>query len=95
KNAVEWCVVDAQIAVRKDVAKDPRYLSAMPGITFFTNLVKYTHYRPALPVYPQVSSAIGEAMESVTTSDTSPAKAAESYGDQLKTIADGATVAKD
>ncbi|MEU5024384.1 extracellular solute-binding protein [Streptomyces milbemycinicus] len=94
KNAVEWCVVDAQIAVRKDVAKDPRYLSSMPGITFFTDLVKYTHYRPALPVYPQVSTAIGEAMESVTTGDASPDKAAKSYGDQLKTIADGATVAK-
>ncbi|MDX3231135.1 extracellular solute-binding protein [Streptomyces sp. ME19-01-6] len=95
KNAVEWCVTGAQIAVRDDVAKDPRYLSSMPGITFFTGLVKYTHYRPALPVYPQVSSAIGEAMESVTTGDSSPGEAAESYGDQLKTIADGATVAKD
>ncbi|MGY0058301.1 extracellular solute-binding protein [Streptomyces sp. LZ34] len=94
KNAVEWCVTGAQIAVRDDVAKDPRYLSSMPGIKFFTGLVQYTHYRPALPVYPQVSTAIGEAMESVTTGDASPDKAAESYGDQLKTIADGATVAR-
>ncbi|WP_065964729.1 extracellular solute-binding protein [Streptomyces sparsogenes] len=94
KNAVEWCVVGAQIAVRDDVAQDPRYLSSMPGITFFTKLVKYTHYRPALPVYPQVSTAIGEAMESVTTGDASPGEAAKSYGDQLDSIADGATVAK-
>ncbi|GAA2343275.1 extracellular solute-binding protein [Streptomyces cuspidosporus] len=94
KNAVEWCVVGAQIAVRDDVAKDPRYLSSMPGITFFTGLVKYTHYRPALPVYPQVSTAIGEAMESVTTGDASPGEAAKSYGGQLDSIADGATVAK-
>lgn len=94
KNAVEWCVTGAQIAVRDDVAKNPRYLSSMPGISFFTGLVKYTHYRPALPLYPQVSTAIGEAMESVTTGDASPDKAATSYGDQLKSIADGATVAK-
>ncbi|MEU5610610.1 ABC transporter substrate-binding protein [Streptomyces sparsogenes] len=94
KNAVDWCVTGAQIAVRDDVAKDPRYLSSMPGITFFTGLVKYTHYRPALPVYPQVSTAIGEAMESVTTGDASPGEAAKSYGGQLDSITDGATVAK-
>ena len=36
KNAVEWCVRGAQIAVRKDVAADPKYLNSMPGIKFFT-----------------------------------------------------------
>ncbi|MEU8822883.1 extracellular solute-binding protein [Streptomyces sp. NPDC048636] len=94
KNAVRWDIVGAQIAVREDVAKDPEYLKSMPGITFFTGLVKHTHYRPALPVYPQVSSAIGEAMEAVTTGDDSPRGAAAAYADQLKSIADGATVSK-
>lgn len=89
-NAVKWDVVDAQIAVRDDVAKDPAYLKSMPGIDFFTGLVKYTHYRPALPVYPQVSSAIGEAMEAVTTGDSSTEKAAKAYDGQLRTIAEGA-----
>ncbi|MFJ1744940.1 extracellular solute-binding protein [Streptomyces sp. NPDC088116] len=93
-NAVEWAVVDAQIAVRKDVAADPRYLKSMPGIDFFTQLVGVTHYRPALPVYPQVSTAIGEAMETVTTGDGSPQKAAKEYDEQLRTIVDGAVVAK-
>ncbi|MFE2030982.1 ABC transporter substrate-binding protein [Streptomyces hygroscopicus] len=92
-NAVTWDVVDAQIAVRKDVARDPEYTSSMPGITFFTSLVTYTHYRPTTPVYPQVSTAIGEAMEAATTGDSSPEKAAASYDGQLKSIADGATVA--
>ncbi|QIP84577.1 ABC transporter substrate-binding protein [Streptomyces sp. Tu 2975] len=94
QNATEWCVVGAQIAVRKDVASDPRYLKSMPGIEFFTGLVQYTHYRPALPVYPQVSTAIGEAMEQVTTGDSSAADAAKAYDEQLKTITDGAVVAK-
>ncbi|MEU4494548.1 extracellular solute-binding protein [Streptomyces sp. NPDC023998] len=93
-NAVEWTIVDAQIAVRKDVAADPRYLKSMPGIDFFTGLVQYTHYRPALPVYPQVSSAIGEAMEKVTTGDASAQDAAKAYDDQLKTIVDGAVVTR-
>ncbi|MFD9795042.1 extracellular solute-binding protein [Streptomyces sp. NPDC059070] len=93
-NAVRWDVADAQIAVRDDVAKDPAYLKSMPGIDFFTGLVQYTHYRPALPVYPQVSSAIGEAMEAVTTGDSSPRQAARSYDEQLRTIAEGAVAAR-
>ncbi|ARZ67787.1 sugar ABC transporter substrate-binding protein [Streptomyces albireticuli] len=93
RNATEWTVRDGQIAVRDDVAKAPKYLSSTPGIDFFTGLVKYTHYRPALPVYPQVSSAIQEAMESVTTGDASVARAAGRYDDELKSIAgaDGVT----
>ncbi|MFD9632411.1 extracellular solute-binding protein [Streptomyces violascens] len=86
ENAVKWDVADAQIAVRKDVAADPTYLNSMPGITFFTGLVPFTHYRPALPVYPQVSTAIGEAMESVTTGGSADS-AAKAYDDQLKSIA--------
>ncbi|MGP9018467.1 extracellular solute-binding protein [Streptomyces sp. BR1] len=93
-NAVKWDVVDAQIAVRDDVAADPAYLKSMPGIDFFTGLVKYTRYRPALPVYPQVSTAIGEAMEAVTTGDSSAADAAKSYDSQLKTITQGAVTAR-
>ncbi|WP_405602255.1 ABC transporter substrate-binding protein [Streptomyces sp. NBC_01410] len=93
-NAVQWTIVDAQIAVRKDVAADARYLKSMPGIDFFTSLVQYTHYRPALPVYPQVSTAIGEAMEKVTTGDASGADAAKEYDEQLKTIVDGAVTTK-
>ncbi|MFF2850255.1 extracellular solute-binding protein [Streptomyces sp. NPDC058001] len=94
ENATRWDVVGAQIAVRKDVAADPSYLKSMPGIEFFTGLVQYTHYRPALPVYPQVSTAIGEAMESVTTGDADAAKAAGTYDGQLKDLVEGAVVTK-
>lgn len=90
ENATRWAVADAQIAVREDVAADPKYLKSMPGVAFFTSLVKNTHYRPALPLYPQVSSAIGEAMEAVTTGDASADKAAKSYDEQLKSIAQDA-----
>ncbi|MGW1199130.1 extracellular solute-binding protein [Streptomyces sp. NPDC002536] len=86
-NATEWTVRDGQIAVRTDVAADPKYLDSLPGIGFFTGLVAYTHYRPALPVYPQVSSAIREAMESVTTGDATAAVAARRYDGALKSIA--------
>ncbi|MFC0599425.1 extracellular solute-binding protein [Streptomyces palmae] len=91
-NAVRWDVVNAQIAVRQDVAADRRYRTAMPGIAFFTGLVRYTHYRPATPDYPQVSAALAEAMEAVTTGDSTPAEAADSYGGKLKEIAPGAVL---
>ncbi|MEU5049454.1 extracellular solute-binding protein [Streptomyces sp. NPDC021096] len=86
-NATEWTVRDAQIAVRDDVASARRYRESMPGIEFFTSLVEHTHYRPALPVYPQVSHAIQEAMESVTTGDADVAQAARRYDERLTSIA--------
>ncbi|MCA6094451.1 extracellular solute-binding protein [Streptomyces sp. SCA3-4] len=86
-NATEWTVRDAQIAVRDDVASTTRYRESMPGIEFFTSLVENTHYRPALPVYPQVSNAIQEAMESVTTGDADAAQAARRYDERLRSIA--------
>ncbi|WP_407549890.1 extracellular solute-binding protein [Streptomyces sp. Pv4-95] len=94
QNALEWCVRGAQIAVRKDVAADPRYLKSVPGIGFFTGLVKISRYRPALPVYPQVSSAIGEAMEAVTADDSAPEAAAREYDEQLKSLVDGRVIRK-
>ena len=94
ENAVEWCIRGSQVAVREDVAKDSRYLKSMPGIKFFTDRVEHTHYRPALPVYPQVSSAIAEASEAVATGDSSPKEAQQAYDEQLDGIADGAVTEK-
>ncbi|MGW7517585.1 extracellular solute-binding protein [Streptomyces sp. NPDC054796] len=94
RNAVDWCVRGAQIAVRKDVAEDPEYKKSMPGIDFFTQRVEHSNYRPALPVYPQVSTAITEAMESVTTGDASVDEAARTYDEQLGSIADGAVTTR-
>jgi multiple sugar transport system substrate-binding protein len=94
ENAVDWCVRGSQIAVRKDVAAESKYLNSLPGIKFFTERVEHTEYRPALPVYPQVSTAITEAMEGVTTGDSSVGEAAKSYDEQLNSITDGAVVAK-
>ncbi|POX38665.1 sugar ABC transporter substrate-binding protein [Streptomyces sp. Ru73] len=94
QNALEWCLRGAQIAVRKDVAEDPRYLKSMPGVGFFTGLVPVSQYRPALPVYPKVSAAIGEAMESVTAGDASPEQAAKAYDGQLRSTVDGQVVTR-
>ncbi|MGW7271586.1 extracellular solute-binding protein [Streptomyces sp. NPDC054864] len=93
-NAQKWYVANSGIAVRKDVAADPDYLKAQPGLKFFTDLVSSTHYRPAYPAYPKVSTAVQEAMEKVTTGDASVADAASGYDEEVKASADGEVVEK-
>ncbi|WP_030949190.1 extracellular solute-binding protein [Streptomyces sp. NRRL S-646] len=93
-NAEKWYITNSGISVRNDVARDPSYTSAQPGIKFFTDLVASTHYRPAYPAYPKVSTAIQEAMEGVTTGDMSVDKAASGYDDALKDATDNQVVKK-
>ncbi|MFC8306096.1 extracellular solute-binding protein [Streptomyces olivaceus] len=93
-NAQKWYIANSGISVRDDVAKDPSYVSAQPGIKFFTDLVADTHFRPAYPAYPKVSVAIQEAMEGVTTGDTSVAEAASGYDEALKDATDNQVTAK-
>ncbi|MEV6754064.1 extracellular solute-binding protein [Streptomyces sp. NPDC051214] len=93
-NAQKWYVANSGIAVRKDVAADPAYLKAQPGLKFFTDLVETTHYRPAYPAYPKVSTAVQEAMEKVTTGDGSVADAASGYDDEVKAATDGEVIEK-
>ncbi len=93
-NAQKWYIANSGIAVRKDVAADPAYVQAQPGIKFFTDLVASTHYRPAYPAYPKVSTAIQEAMEGVTTGDMSVEEAASGYDEALKAATDDQVVEK-
>ncbi|MGQ4425221.1 extracellular solute-binding protein, partial [Streptomyces violaceoruber] len=93
-NAQKWYVANSGISVREDVAEDPAYVDAQPGIKFFTDLVADTHYRPAYPAYPKVSVAIQEAMEGVTTGDKSVEEAARGYDEALKEATDNQVVSK-
>ncbi|MFI7406676.1 extracellular solute-binding protein [Streptomyces sp. NPDC049541] len=93
-NAEKWYIANSGISVRNDVARDPSYTSAQPGIKFFTDLVASTHYRPAYPAYPKVSTAVQEAMEGVTTGDLSVDNAASGYDDALKDATDNQVVKK-
>ncbi|MFG3547320.1 extracellular solute-binding protein [Streptomyces sp. NPDC047725] len=91
-NAQKWYVANSGIAVREDVAADPAYVRAQPGLAFFTGLVAHTHYRPAYPAYPKVSVAIQEAMEGVTTGDMSVEEAARGYDEALKEATGGQVI---
>lgn len=77
--STEWNIVESTIPVRKDVAADPRYAKALSTNAFFSSLVPDSFYRPGLPVYPQVSAAIQQAMEAVTSNQSTVAQAAAAY----------------
>jgi multiple sugar transport system substrate-binding protein len=54
-------------------------------VEYFTDLLETAYYRPALPAYPEVSSAIQEAMEAVLTGAT-PEAAAAAYDATVRDI---------
>lgn len=78
QTLVQYAIADNHITVRSDVAEKEEYLSYSPAVEYFTDLLETAYYRPALPAYPEVSSAIQEAMEAVMTG-TSPDAAAAAY----------------
>lgn len=87
QNSIYYAARSGDLAVRQDVASDPAYDQALPGLAFWTNLVKYTHYRPANTVYPRLSNQIQQATEAVMTGQASAQQAAATYGQSLKQIA--------
>ena len=67
ENTKSYDIAASQISERKDVSADPEYLSSDPFTKTFTDLVQYTHFRPAYSKYPRVSDAIQTTMETVMT----------------------------
>jgi multiple sugar transport system substrate-binding protein len=83
ENTLKYDTENSQIAVRKDVATDPKYLSYNPSFKFFASLVPVTHFRPATPDYSQISGNIQVAVESVATGAATPESAAQTYDQSL------------
>ncbi|WP_350346997.1 extracellular solute-binding protein [Agromyces sp. G08B096] len=86
ENSQSYDIANSQIAVRDDVSTDPEYLEANPTFGFFSDLVQYTHFRPATSDYPQVSNEIMVAMEAVMTGQQTPEEAAAAYDEALVKI---------
>ncbi|QSO51202.1 extracellular solute-binding protein [Alicyclobacillus curvatus] len=72
------------LPTRTDVIADPSYANA-PGQVFkqATSFLQYTHYRPANAQYPEVSTAIQTAVESVATGSLSPQQAMAQYAQSV------------
>jgi multiple sugar transport system substrate-binding protein len=86
-NSLAYDNSASQIAERADVAADPSYTAGNPSVSYFTNLVKVTHFRPAYTVYPRISDSIQTAMEAVMTGQSSVDSATKAYGQQIAGIA--------
>lgn len=86
ENSVTRAIEDNHITVRSDVAEVEEYRTYSPKAEFFTSLLDEAHYRPALPSYPEVSSAIQQAMEEVMTGSSTPEQAAAAYDSAVTDI---------
>lgn len=78
-NATALTVAQSTLAVRADVAAAAEYQALGPVHATFTDLVRVTVFRPALPEYPRVSALLQDAMEAVTTGARTPTEAAADY----------------
>src|SRR5699024_12769456 len=67
ETLVDYAIADNHITVRDDVAADERYQNYSPAVDYFTGILETAYYPPPLPPYPEVSSAIQQAMEAVMT----------------------------
>lgn len=94
KNALAYDNANAQIAVRKDVAADPSYTAANPFVKTVTDLVAFTHFRPATSIYNQISVEVQKASEAVITGKMSPTEAAAAYDAAITSIAGADKVIK-
>ncbi|MFT4307636.1 MAG: extracellular solute-binding protein [Microbacterium sp.] len=92
ENSLKYDTENSQIAVRDDVATSDDYLDYNPTFEFFSDLVQYTHFRPATPDYSQISSSLQQAAESVITGDATAEEAAATYDEDLTQIVGSANV---
>jgi multiple sugar transport system substrate-binding protein len=92
QNDTYYTEVSGDLAVRTDVAKQPGYLAEYPDIPFWTGLIKYTNFRPAYAVYPEVSDDIQQATEEVMTGQQSPQQASSTYGNSLQSTVGSSNV---
>lgn len=92
-NLASYDVAVANITPRKDVVKVPSYHN-VPLNPFFTKLLSFTQFRPAFPVYPQISNQVDLAMEQVMSGSETPAQAMAAYANAVTGIAGASHVEK-
>jgi multiple sugar transport system substrate-binding protein len=88
KDNNQWYDVHAgNLSPRTDVANDPNYKNT-PGQEYgpATAFTQFTHFRPANPQYPSVSTQIQVAVESVATGAATPQQAMDQYAASVQRI---------
>lgn len=77
------------VPTRIDVSETPEIAESNPSIPFFYDLVNVAGIRPGLAEYPQISAAIAEASEAVTTGGMTPDEAQAAYDAAVRSITGG------
>lgn len=87
---LEWATKTGDLPIRQSVQKLPGYsqfIAKYPGdATFVQNLSNATQVRPVTPLYPKISTAIGQAVQAVLLGKAQPKQALDQAASQVNTI---------
>ena len=90
KQSLQWSTLTGDLPIRQSDAKLPGYsafISRYPGDAMFVkNLANAVQVRPVTPLYPKISAAIGQAVQSVLLGKAQPQAALDSAASQVNSI---------
>ena len=87
---LKWSIMTGDLPIRESVTKLPEYsqfTSKYPGVAVWVkNLSNATQSRPVTTVYPKISTAIGQAVQSVLLGKAQPQQALNEAAQQVNGI---------
>jgi multiple sugar transport system substrate-binding protein len=90
KESLEWSQRTGDLPIRSSDLKLPgyaKYIATYPGVaTFVKNLQNAQQVRPVTPLYPKISAAIGQAVQSVLLGKAQPKAALDQAASQVNAI---------
>lgn len=88
-NIASFNSKDGNIPPRSDAVTQPQWTAINkldPVLTFATAQLKYTNYRPNLPLYPQVSNEIAALTGDISSGSMTAAQAEAAYAAKVTQI---------
>ena len=90
KQSLEWSTLTGDLPIRSSDTKLPgygAYIAKYPGdATFVQNLANAIQVRPVTPLYPKISTAIGQAVQAVLLGKAQPQQALDQAASQVNSI---------
>jgi multiple sugar transport system substrate-binding protein len=90
KQSLEWSTLTGDLPIRQSdtsLPGYPAYIAKYPGVqTFVKNLQNALQVRPVTPLYPKISAAIGQAVQSVLLGKAQPQAALDDAASQVNSI---------
>ena len=84
---LKWCLMTGDLPIRESVTKLPGYkqfVAKYPGVAVWVrNLFNVTQARPVSTVYPKISAAIGQTVQSVLLGKAQPQQALQQAAQQV------------